>query len=661
MLSGMAISKRLEAVARVGIESPAVALPASLVPSDVLATVAMYLLDWDEIGGSLQRLLLWDAGYVLANSTHLARVYTKCGLTMDDIAVSRDEYAQLGCGIADCNGTAQSTDCPDSMVEQAAKCATSGVDVVSSSPFWAEEGENADVPTPQVFRHSPRTFAIHLAAPASDTVSSEGGAETCQGQPRLVIPCTTFPVSGNGAWCAPESTGAVPELLLDLGLKKTQIAGGSAFVVLWIATAVLAMLVMLLSVFVIRKLWCPRHERPGARAAFENVKEHSLTIMDDGVEVDGRESPRHYYSRSIGEYSSSLSIGSFSGVMMQSSCSINFDSSGPPVAVRDPETSYSDVIGTSETMMAFQSNPLVLQKRVPMIDIALTKVICRGATCEVHVGRLTGQTVALKQLLRIKKHEPIEIERFAREIQLSATLVHPHIVQFMGVAWTSFQNIIMVLEHKTGGDLLALLQSSSDRRRNRLSWDGAKLRIAFGIVRGLAYLHSRERLVIHRDIKSRNVLLDGATGDSALCDFGLSCRLDNVELQSADSAGTILWSAPEVIKGHTYSAKGDIYSFGVVMCEIDTCALPYKEQVDANGHPLEAVRIAHLVVANRLKPKLSPSCPGYIRQIALDCLEFDPRKRPTARELVRLFSQCGPKTNSAERRSSMFDPSGTWV
>lgn len=381
--------------------------------------------------------------------------------------------------------------------------------------------------------------------------------------------------------------------------------------------------------------------------------------MDDGV--DGRKSPQHYYSRSIGEYSSSLSIGTFSGVMMQSSRSINFDSSGPPVAVRDQEASYSDVIGTSETMMAFQSNALVLQKRVPMIDIAFTKVICRGVTGEVHLGRLDGRQVALKQLLRIKKHDPVEIERFAREIQLSATLVHEHIVQFIGVAWNSFQNIVMVLEFKGGGDLLALLQADADRRWNRLSWDDAKLRIAIGIARGLAYLHSREQPVVRRDIKSRNVLLDEATAEPALCDFGLSCRLDQVELESADSAGTILWSAPEVIKGHTYSAKADIYSFGVVLAEIDTCVLPYKEQADADGRPLEAVRIAHLVVANRIKPVLSASCPAYIRQIALDCLEYDPRKRPTAEELVRLFSQCGPKTNSAERRSNLDDPRGTWI
>lgn len=272
--NGMAISKRLEAVAQVGIESPSVELPVALVPSDVHATLAMYLLDWDELGGNLQRLLLWDAGYVLANSSHLARIYTKCGMTMDDIVVTRDEYEQLGCGIADCNGTAQSTEgCPDSMAEQAAKCATSGVNIISGGPLWAEEGENADVPTPQVFRHSPRTFAIHFATPTNDPASSKDGSASCQTEPRLVIPCTTtFPVSGNEAWCTPASTGTVPALLLDLGAKK--LASGSIPVVLWILGALLVTLVLLLSVFAFRKVRRPRREQVSTRAVLEFVKEH---------------------------------------------------------------------------------------------------------------------------------------------------------------------------------------------------------------------------------------------------------------------------------------------------------------------------------------------------------------------------------------------------
>lgn len=113
---------------------------------------------------------------------------------------------------------------------------------------------------------------------------------------------------------------------------------------------------------------------------------------------------------------------------------------------------------------------------------------------------------------------------------------------------------------------------------------------------GMAYLHSFARPVIHRDLKSHNLLVD-KHWNVKIADFGLSKVQD---LNKMTATGTPQWSAPEVIRNELYDEKVDVYSFGVIIYELLTRKIPY-----ANLGPMTACR---RVAFDGLRPDFPKGC-----------------------------------------------------
>ncbi|KAF4138265.1 Protein kinase domain [Phytophthora infestans] len=105
--------------------------------------------------------------------------------------------------------------------------------------------------------------------------------------------------------------------------------------------------------------------------------------------------------------------------------------------------------------------------------------------------------------------------------------------------------------------------------------------------------------------------------------------------------GTAYWTAPEVLAGHRYSEKADIYSLGVVLAELDTGELPFYDARTSDGHKMETIHILSLVVSGELHPSFTLDCPEDVRKLALACLNPKPECRPSAQmvldELHRLL------------------------
>ncbi|TMW69764.1 hypothetical protein Poli38472_001920 [Pythium oligandrum] len=275
--------------------------------------------------------------------------------------------------------------------------------------------------------------------------------------------------------------------------------------------------------------------------------------------------------------------------------------------------------------------------RLPNDAIKIVAEIATGGFGIVYRATLYGQTVVVKQVTPIKANSPEILRRFMDEIRLYARLDHPKIVKFVGLSWTNLLDLSLVMEYMPRGDLNAVLKMNHrmSRGRSLFSWFNeqseprCKALLAQDVAEALVYLHSFASPIIHRDLKAKNVLLS-ENFDAKLSDFGIS--RESAEETMTGGMGTTAWIAPEVLQGDRYSEKADIYSFGILMCELDACGHPYdrnKTGVDS----LSDAKIAYLVSTASLKPQLDEDCPPAIERLIMSCIEFDPSKRPTALEL----------------------------
>ncbi|EEY67483.1 protein kinase, putative [Phytophthora infestans T30-4] len=286
--------------------------------------------------------------------------------------------------------------------------------------------------------------------------------------------------------------------------------------------------------------------------------------------------------------------------------------------------------GPNSTLQILLNSEGLIGKRIPYDSLSFKKSLSKGACGEVWLGEYEGQQVAIKRLLQIKSHRADEVEEFAREIELSASLVHPNIVSFIGVAWNSLSNLVMALEFFPMGDLQEYLAKNGDL----LSWPRDKIQIAVGVGRALEYLHCRSPPLIHRDLKSKNILLTSRL-EAKLIDFGVS--RDRQEYSMTAGVGTPYWTAPEVLEGKRYTEQADIYSFGVVLTELDTSKVPYHDALTAEGKKPKPFQILTDVMAGMLRPSFSENCPLRIRRIGVACCQHDPIRRPTAAQVADML------------------------
>ncbi|RLN55037.1 hypothetical protein BBJ29_006554 [Phytophthora kernoviae] len=285
----------------------------------------------------------------------------------------------------------------------------------------------------------------------------------------------------------------------------------------------------------------------------------------------------------------------------------------------------ADVVAVMAEPYTLVSDSNLVGKRIPWERIEFCRLLSRGAFGELWACRYAGKKVAVKRLLQSKKPTFLETQSFTDEIQLTASLNHPNIVRFVGVAWSSLENLAMVEEYLPRGDLQRYLRKNGDL----MSWACDKIYMAIGVAKGIEYLHSRE--VIHRDIKARNVLLTKRL-QPKLIDFGTS-RLWAPSDMSA-GVGTPFWTAPEVLESTEYTEKADIYSFGVLLSELDTCEAPYHDMLGQNGMKMKPFHILKQVVDGLLTPSFTAGCPKRIRRVANACFQRDPKLRPSASDLI---------------------------
>jgi serine/threonine-protein kinase TNNI3K len=240
------------------------------------------------------------------------------------------------------------------------------------------------------------------------------------------------------------------------------------------------------------------------------------------------------------------------------------------------------------------------------------------------------QLVASKRL----KRDEVTWQRtqdFISEIKLVSKIGHPCIVPLIGVAWTIESDLQALFEYMANGDLRSYLINNADDFRG--VWTAEKLKIMLNVAEALVYLHSFTPPLVHRDLKSGNVLLNEQM-NAKLSDFGIS-RFQSEQGTMTAGVGTGKWLAPEVISGNSdYNQSCDVFSFGAVLAEMDTHELPYQNLRGPADNMLNEVAVLQMVAAGTLRPSFTPTCPPQILELAEKCLAFDPEQRPTAYQIT---------------------------
>ena len=258
---------------------------------------------------------------------------------------------------------------------------------------------------------------------------------------------------------------------------------------------------------------------------------------------------------------------------------------------------------------------------IPIGAIVFGKRVGTGAFGEVLKATYQGTDVAVKRL-RLDPSQPQAAEDFRRELRVLCGLRHRHVVQFLG-ACTTGPDLCLVMDFCGFGSLYGVLHN---RRQNITA--AHVLRWMADTCRGMMYLHSRS--IIHRDIKSGNLLLDDS-GVIKVADFGLA-RAHGPTSNLLTLVGTYPYMAHELLDSQPYNSSVDVYSFGVVMWECLTRDEPFR-----GCSPMQIV--ATLMRGERPKLPERPALPQSYVRVLTECWATQPERRPTfSQALERLLA-----------------------
>ncbi|XP_069498467.1 dual specificity testis-specific protein kinase 2 [Ambystoma mexicanum] len=227
-----------------------------------------------------------------------------------------------------------------------------------------------------------------------------------------------------------------------------------------------------------------------------------------------------------------------------------------------------------------------------------------------------------------------------KEVQLMNRLSHPNILRFMGVC-VHEGHLHALTEYINGGNLEQLLDGDQ-----HLPWT-VRVKLACDIAQGLSYLHSKG--IFHRDLTSKNCLIkQDENGYSAIVgDFGLAEKIpdNSIGQEKLSVVGSPYWMAPEVLRDEHYNEKADIFSYGIILCEIiariqaDPDYLPRTENFG-----LDYDSFQHMV----------GDCPPDFLQLTFNCCNMDPQLRPSFPEIVlsleRILNRLKNEDSEREKR-----------
>ena len=277
-------------------------------------------------------------------------------------------------------------------------------------------------------------------------------------------------------------------------------------------------------------------------------------------------------------------------------------------------------------------------------DLVIGEMLGRGFFGQVYkvTHRETQEVMVLKELYRWVDDDAQR--NFLKEVAVLRSLHHRNVLRFIGVLYKE-KKLHLITEYISGGTLATLLHGPA---KPELTWS-ERIHFARDISMGMSYLHTVK--IIHRDLNSHNCLVrDGKDRTVIVADFGLArlCRHN-----PNDSQGTVInrksqrerrkrytvvgspwWMAPEMLRGNKYDDKVDVFSFGIIMCEIigrvqaDPDFMPRTDDFGLNQQQFIETFC-----------KFDDPCPETFYKIAFLCCDLNPDRRPSFKILAEWFDR----------------------
>ncbi|KAL6324636.1 hypothetical protein AAG906_013449 [Vitis piasezkii] len=276
-----------------------------------------------------------------------------------------------------------------------------------------------------------------------------------------------------------------------------------------------------------------------------------------------------------------------------------------------------------------------------------TTILGQGSFGPVYKATMaTGEVVAVKVLASNSKQGEKE---FQTEVSLLGRLHHRNLVNLVGYCVDKGQHML-IYEFMSNGSLENLLYSEEGQG---LSWE-ERLQIALDISHGIEYLHEGAvPPVIHRDLKSANILLDPSMR-AKVADFGLS-KEEVFDGRNSGLKGTYGYIDPAYISSNKFTMKSDIYSFGVIIFELITAIHPHQNLMEFVNLAAMSPDGADEILDKQLVGECKLEEVRTLASIGHKCLHKTPRKRPSIGEVSLAIARIKQRRFAKEHTMSLAD------
>jgi len=255
--------------------------------------------------------------------------------------------------------------------------------------------------------------------------------------------------------------------------------------------------------------------------------------------------------------------------------------------------------------------------------VAAKKLKIEEEIIDLQTGEATGEMRSLQNVSLIKS--------FREEVAIQIKMRHPNIIMIMGVCFK--QPDLIILTELMKRDLAGFLDS-----KETIDWP-LKIDMSIDISRGMTYMHNMKPSMVHRDLKTNNILLD-EHNRCKITDFGTVITKHNLNDKN-DITGTAAYMSPERLRGEDSDETTDVYSFAIIMWEMITRKIPWE----GHGNLQLVARVGH----GNERPQLpsDAKAPSDFTKLMKESWEGDKKKRPSfAAVLARLRKLSSSTTNS---------------